>query len=353
MNNDLNPDIKSARQDRLVYNPSLDGLRAVAVILVVFYHTRVGVFPGGFIGVDVFFVLSGYLITSILRAEVRTTGTVDLLSFYWNRLLRLYPPLILMLTAWALLIPFIYPGFETFRNGAIALFYLSDYVMAFGRLYGHLSHTWSLAVEEHFYMVWPLIILATRRLSDQQLFIGFAIFCALATTWRIVDFALWDSWRVTYYRFDTRMAGLSLGATIAVLPLRWDTKIFEKLVILALLIMIYCAFSMKWGSTYAMSLGMSVTHVVTGFIVLGVRTQSALICRLLSARPLVYIGLLSYSIYLWHFPITRVLLQHVSEWATFAIVLPVSICLAALSFTFVETPIRKFRRTRRSAVSAD
>jgi len=329
----------------LAYNPSIDGLRAIAVILVVFFHARLAGFSGGFVGVDVFFVLSGYLITSILRSEITATGTVNLVSFYWNRALRLYPPLIMMLAVWAMLIPFQYPDIDTLRNGAIALFYLSDYFLAFGTLKGHLGHTWSLAVEEHFYMIWPLVVLATRRFSNQQLCVVLAIFFVLATTWRIVDFSLWDSWQRTYHRFDTRLAGLALGATIAVLPKRFDSEIYEKLASFALFFIIFFAVILRWNSLFALSIGMTLTHIATACFLLATRNQTLSVCKLLSARPLVYLGVLSYSIYLWHFPITKVLLKYTSNETTLAIVLPTSIILAAVSFELVEKPLRKFRRS--------
>lgn len=348
---ELNTDGSQTRS--LIYNPSLDGLRAVAVVMVILFHTRFGGVSGGFVGVDVFFVLSGYLITSILRGEVSSTGSVDLMSFYWNRALRLYPPLVMMLVAWAILMPLQYPDLNTLRNGAIALFYLSDYFLAFGTLSGHLGHTWSLAVEEHFYMIWPLIILATRKMSNQLLFVGLVWFFVIAVAWRIVDFALWDSWQMTYHRFDTRLAGLTLGAAIAVLPERFDSAFYGKSAIIALSIILGAGLTLRWGSHFALSTGMTVTHLAAACVILGVRDQTLLISRILSARPIVYLGLLSYSIYLWHFPIAKVLLQYTSPKNTFVTVVLASVILAALSFELVEKPLRKYRRGQRLKAARD
>src|SRR5690349_20309645 len=137
-------------------NSALDGARALAVLLVLLHHTRVPGFAGGFIGVDVFFVLSGYLITSILLREADSAGDIRIGRFLLRRALRLYPPLLLMLSAVLILGPSIWPTEQLGMPVLISALYLSDYATAF---YGPLSvigHTWSLAVEEHFYLLWPI-----------------------------------------------------------------------------------------------------------------------------------------------------------------------------------------------------
>ncbi|MBA2402361.1 MAG: acyltransferase [Bradyrhizobium sp.] len=138
------------------YNPSLDGLRAIAVVLVISDHCGVPVFDQGYFGVDLFFVLSGFLITRLLVDEIDATGRVDVQRFYLRRLLRLTPPLLLFLTAYLVIAPSLWPQLDLMvhvRDVALVAFYLSDYSQAFWNNPKVLIHTWSLSVEEHFYLI--------------------------------------------------------------------------------------------------------------------------------------------------------------------------------------------------------
>ena len=149
----------------MTYIPALDGVRALAVIAVVAFHCGIPAARGGMVGVDLFFVLSGYLITTILRRELLKTGKISLAGFYWSRMLRLWPPLILFLVFYYWLGAFLFPGIEVLPQIGIAALYLTDYSMAIWRSPAELGHTWSLSVEEHFYLVWPLFLLTTRSLT--------------------------------------------------------------------------------------------------------------------------------------------------------------------------------------------
>jgi len=330
----------------MTYNPSLDGLRAIAVLLVVLFHAKIPGVPGGFIGVDVFFVLSGFLITTILRAELTKTGRIQIFAFYWNRILRLYPPLILMLIAWFFLMPIHLPDLDRVRNGAIALFYLSDYALAFGSLKGHLGHTWSLAVEEHFYMIWPFVLILTRTFEDKK----FVIFCiclfTVATAWRVADFTLFESWSRTYHRFDTRLAGLTLGSAVAAWPGPNREGGSGIAAIVALTMILVASTLLQWGSLQSISIGMFLVHIASASLILSLRNAQGITSQILATKGLVYIGLLSYSIYLWHFPISKVLLKFYSSGTTLALVLPITIIISALSFELMEKPLRKYRAKR-------
>src|SRR4051812_5944530 len=139
----------------LRYNPALDGLRAVAVVLVIADHCSVPIFNQGYFGVDLFFVLSGFLITRLLTDEIDATGQIDLSRFYLRRLLRLTPPLLLFLAAYLLIAPSLWPQVDFAshaRDVALVAFYLSDYSQAFWHNPKVMIHTWSLSVEEHFYL---------------------------------------------------------------------------------------------------------------------------------------------------------------------------------------------------------
>ena len=143
----------------MAYQPALDGVRALAILAVLLFHAKVPGVPGGFVGVDVFFVLSGFLITTILAGEHRRCGRIDLPGFYRRRLRRLYPALIVFLCAYLLTAGLLFPRVAPEKHGRdalLALFYLADYGRALDMPLSVLNHTWSLAVEAQFYLLWPL-----------------------------------------------------------------------------------------------------------------------------------------------------------------------------------------------------
>ena len=192
------------------YNPALDGIRAVAILAVLAFHCRMPGIDGGFFGVDLFFVLSGYLITALLADEWRTEGAIHLSRFYWNRFLRLTPPLYAMLAVVALL------GISSPYEVSVAALYLGDLIVPFSEDFGATSHSWSLAVEEHFYLAWPLLLVPVLRSRNPAVLV-LVLFLA-ATIWRVVTLPLGPAEQV-YFRFDARLTGLLLGAGLALVNL--------------------------------------------------------------------------------------------------------------------------------------
>ena len=147
-----------------------DKVRAIAVMLVMIFHSSVPLFHGGFLGVDVFFVLSGYLITRILLAELDKTGNIQLLRFYIHRLARLSPPLLLLLLLYLVAAPHFWPDYSWHvRDSLLTAMYLTDYAKALYNVPDMLRHTWSLSVEEHFYLLWPLGLMLLSPVSKRQL----------------------------------------------------------------------------------------------------------------------------------------------------------------------------------------
>src|SRR5690606_11647941 len=193
----------------MTYRPELDGLRGVAALVVVLFHCRVPGFGGGFLGVDVFFVLSGFLITSILLAEHAGTGGIALGRFYWRRALRLYPALLLTLAGYLSVAPLLWPGHPHGTEALLAGLYLAVYSIPLSDYPDYLKHTWSLAVEEQFYLLYPLaLILCLRRMSPAELAKWLVIAVAVAVAWRLLNrLAVLP----TYHRFDTRLGGLLAG----------------------------------------------------------------------------------------------------------------------------------------------
>lgn len=329
------------------YVRELDGLRAVAALVVVAFHCRVPGTGGGFIGVDVFFVLSGFLITSILRQELIETSRIDLWRFYVRRALRLWPPLILMLGAYVAFAPMLLRTDDVFRDAALAGLYLSDYARAFAAIPDYLSHTWSLSVEEHFYMIWPAVILLTGRRSDRAASAILIALFVLATAWRIADAVIWQDWARTYYRFDTRMSGLLIGAAVAVLPSLATRRIAEvsgqgSLTFIVLAIMVG-----SWKNPSSLTwIGIMVDLAAAGLVWSLASGHRTTVGSILSSRPLVYLGLISYSIYLWHYPISRAARSHLDPWTAALIVVPLSIALAVLSYELIERPLKAWQRSR-------
>lgn len=332
------------------YNPALDGVRAVAVLIVLAFHCRLPGFGGGYVGVDVFFVLSGYLITTILRAELEATGQVAIGRFYWRRALRLWPPLLLMLCAYIVAAPVFFSGTNVVRDVLVTGFYLSDYSQAIWGLPKFLGHTWSLSVEEHFYLLWPLAILATRRLTDRQLAWLLGALFVLATAWRCADMLLWRDWAWTYYRFDTRMSGLVLGGAIAVLPWRMKAETARLAATLSVLLLVSVTAAFRWDMPEALTWGGLVVDLAAAGLILSLASSHALPLRgLFESQPAVYLGLVSYSIYLWHYPIARIVRDHFDPLTTFLIVAPLSVALAAASYEYMEKPLRALRRRQAAA----
>ncbi|OAP42494.1 hypothetical protein AU381_14985 [Sinorhizobium glycinis] len=327
------------------YNPALDGLRAVAVIAVVAFHCRLPLTGGGSIGVDLFFVLSGYLITSILRSEITETGTVSLARFYWRRALRLWPPLLLMLAAYVAVAPTLFPARDAIIDTAIAATYLTDYAMAFWHEPLMIGHTWSLSVEEHFYLLWPLVILATRALSQLALARFLIVAFVAATAWRIADSLIWQDWYRTYYRFDTRMSGLMLGGLIAVMPWRPKPETAAMIGRLAAYVLIIGLLMAPFRSPAFIGWGGMVVDLAAGGLILSVFSAEATkLHRFLTLRPLVYLGVISYSVYLWHYPMARLLRYDLPSGVAFLLVAGCSIAVAALSYELVEKPLKSMRR---------
>ncbi|WP_269930892.1 acyltransferase family protein [Aminobacter sp. HY435] len=327
------------------YEPALDGLRAVAVLVVLAFHCKLPFLKGGFIGVDVFFVLSGYLITSLLTLEAEREGRIALGRFYWRRMLRLWPPLLLMLVAYSALAPMVFPEANTFVDVLIAGFYLSDYSRAFWRTPEYLSHTWSLAVEEHFYLIWPVVVLLLVRLGRARAAKVLGVAFVVATAWRMIDAIVWQDWYRTYYRFDTRGSGLLIGAAIAQLSWRPSKQQADGILLasVAVLLGVLPALYIKSMVTLTV-VGLLVDLAATGLVLCLAAGHKSVVSSLLEWPPLVRLGLWSYSIYLWHYPISRALRDQMDPVATLLITAPVSIALAALTFELVEGPIKAYRQ---------
>lgn len=378
----------SSRSDdrgaRLGYRPALDGLRALAVVAVVLYHGGVGWTRGGFLGVDVFFVLSGFLITSLLVQEWMRTGTIRLGAFWLRRARRLLPALFLVLLAVAVYAAFLPAAQQrVIRDDSLAtLTYVSNWwFIASGQSYfarfvepSPLRHTWSLAIEEQFYVLFPLILawfLVRARAGLEALrLVLLAAALGSAALMGALYTPLADPSRV-YYGTDTRLQALLLGAVLALTPALTRpregpayTRVFGRLLRLpgaalagwlglaGLLVMFVRARELEPMMYRG---GFLLAGVLSAVVIAAVsRAPRSGLASLLSWRPVVTIGVVSYGLYLWHWPVFVVLTEDRTGLVgapLLAVRVLVTGALAALSYRLVEEPIRTQRLQRRFAVT--
>lgn len=321
---------------RLRYVPALDGLRGVAIALVVAFH-YFGFPPGGTDGVDLFFVLSGFLITTLLLEERAETGTVRLRGFYARRIRRLIPALLSLLAAFSVIAAV--KGVDPLPQLARFGFYTGNFTRAYFDPHGRsassgISHLWSLAEEEQFYLVWPLLLLLVAR--TRRLLLLTTLFACALIAYRgalVLDGA---SLVRLFYGPDTRADGLMLGAILAIARQRGVVRIPEGLVPWLLAVFTIAVAIPAGFSGWPLVVLPVFELVCVGLIAATVGGSS--LAGPLAWRPLVFLGKISYSLYLWHYMIWWMLgWQH--PWLALAI----SLTCSCLSYRFVEQPFRRGR----------
>lgn len=334
------------------YRPDIDGLRAVAVLSVIFHHLSATVLPGGFVGVDVFFVISGYLITSQVFKEV-CGGSFSIQQFYKRRINRIAPVLVtVIITTFIVGVVLLSPAdlIKLGKSAIYAMLGLSN--VFFWREYGNyfagnageapLLHTWSLGVEEQFYLVWPLLILALAKLSRRHMASALAVLTIGAVV--VSDAGINIAASASYYLLPTRFFELMMGGLLALLVAHKQSvsRIFSTLSLIA-------GLSLIGGSLFLLDKSSSFPGVNAIWPCLGAAliiwsgTNPQPISKILTNRPMVFVGLISYSLYLWHWPIIAFLNYsniRISPIVGLFVVLS-SIALAWLSWRFVETPMRR------------
>jgi peptidoglycan/LPS O-acetylase OafA/YrhL len=324
------------------YLPHIDGLRAIAVTAVVIFHIFGNALRGGWLGVEVFFVLSGYLITGLLRREWMKAGRIDLISFYGARAFRLLPALTVLLIFYLCVGLFRKDSYWlSLKTTAIVLFYGMNWARAFSLASeDYLGHTWSLAVEEQFYIVFPFILLAIIR-SKPIVILTVVYFMLIIWRFYLFDGGV-TSARITN-GLDTRADGLLIGCILSfALDKSVVQQLAEKLWPLAcigLIVMIAC---MKGSAIPTFLFAVPCTAICTAIIIAAARASN-LLQHTLSNPVLVYIGTISYGVYLWHFPIFNLALTRVplkmAYWAA-----PASYFVAAASRHWVELPFLNVKR---------
>lgn len=354
----------------LAYRPAIDGLRAIAVVAVVIGHANEQWLPGGWLGVDIFFVISGFLITSLLLRERTSTGRVDLLGFWLARGRRLLPALFLVLAAVALAARFI--GLPA-RREAVSLdllstiFYVANWRMHlsdeayFATLAtpSPLRHAWSLSVEEQFYIVFPLLLLLLLRLlrTRNRVVLALAGLAVASAALMAMLYTPGSEPSRVYYGTDTRAFELLVGAVAGVLALRSGTgrapspitRTTDRIARLAapVALALVVATLLARGDLAAILFrgGLVVLCVLVALVVVAAASwEGNPVQRVLSWEPLRRVGLISYGLYLWHWPVIVYLNQLMVEADPILRVyvqLVVSAVLATLSYIFVEQPVRR------------
>ena len=338
------------------HRTDIDGLRALAVVPVILFHAGVGQVPGGFVGVDIFFVISGYLITSLIVSEVNE-GRFSLVTFYERRVRRIIPALAVVLAACivAAFLLFLPQDLKNFDHSLVATAFFVSNVQIYMNL-GYftapadtqpLLHTWSLAIEEQFYILFPLILMLAFRWS-RRCWIGlvFALFCLSFA------FSIWVTAREPAAAFllaPTRVWELMLGALLAaaILPPIESRALREIACLAGLGLIAYALFRFSSTTLFPGPAALIPCLGAALIIYAGEEGKSSLVSKVLRLEPVVFIGLISYSLYLWHWPLlvfgrywNIVPLTHLQ----IAGLLATSVVLAALSWAYVEQPFRQRQR---------
>jgi peptidoglycan/LPS O-acetylase OafA/YrhL len=322
--------LESSSRPTLAYRPELDGIRGLAILAVLAQHVGLpSTTWSGMVGVNLFFVLSGFLITSLLVAEHDRTGRIDLRAFYERRIRRLVPALAAVLLATAVVMALQGRIAEYLGQAGAAVFYVANIAKSVGFDLGYVGHTWSLAQEEQFYLLWPAaIVLLPRRWLVPGIMVG--IVASVAMQLLTKDDLL------AYFRPDVRADAILWGCLLALAPVRLPAVVAGLCAIGLVLV----AFGDAWPYAYGLASVLSV----------GLVAGAASLSRLLSARFLVRIGEISYGLYLWHL-LPATMLWPVTQSGNvgaMVVVLVLSFGLALASERWIERP---FRHPRRQPVS--
>ncbi len=352
------------------YLPGLDGVRALAVLGVLLYHGDLTWMQGGFLGVDVFFVLSGFLITTLITEEFERSGRINFGKFYLGRARRLLPALLLMLFVVGLVAAIFYrESAFAYRQDALAsLLYVTNwwyivadqsYFEAIGRP-AFLQHLWSLAVEEQFYLIWPAIAFVLLKWRGRRAVFYVAIGAALLSTAWMIALSVRNGYPLeadpsrAYFGSDTHVMGLLLGAALAMVwrPGRLSRHltagakaIITALGVCALLGVVWFYLQVGEYSPFLYRGGFFVLSAVVCVLIAAASHPGVPFGPILGAQPMRYIGQRSYGLYLWHWPIFVITRPGLDVPVTgawnFALRMALTFLVAELSYRFVEIPIRR------------
>ena len=347
------------------YRPALDGLRAVAVYLVVAFHAGIADFEGGFIGVDLFFVLSGFVVTNVLLVELDDTGRIRLRRFYARRMRRLTPAALVCVLATALMMTLIVPLAERLSfvgDARAALLYFANWhFLAASNDYfadavdaSPFLHFWSLSIEEQFYLGFPLLMVGLHRLARRVgrpplLSVGVGVVLVASLASQILRAGRDPSW--AYYGTDTRLYQLLAGCLLAIVLRHRSGAALRRIAgpVGALCLLLLTLAATPLLDVTPSRRGMVATILSVTIIGAFEVNQRSLASRALAASTVTYLGTISYGTYLWHWPVILVLQRvlTVRPAVVFVLAAVTASALAALSARILEEPVRRSRRLDR------
>jgi|TARA_B110000259_G_scaffold75220_1_gene88466 peptidoglycan/LPS O-acetylase OafA/YrhL len=345
-------------QKKLInYRPEIDGLRAIAVIAVILYHAKITLFKGGFIGVDIFFVISGYLITSIILKELVTTGTFSFKYFYERRVRRILPALVFVMLmslpfAWMYLIPGAFIDFSKsilYSLGFSSNFYFHYSGQQYGAESGLLKpflHTWSLSVEEQYYILFPVVTLIVFK--HLKKYFGIFLIVSFVASLTIADWGSRNYPSATFYLLHSRMWELIAGSILAYFEIIRGKQISRYQILnstCSILGLLFVIFAIIFGKEHFPHPSFYTLLPIIGVcLIIWFSSKEQIITKILSSKILVGVGLISYSLYLWHYPIFSLLRvsdnfpkDDIFKGVLIGIIL---ILLSTFSYLFIEKPIR-------------
>ena len=351
----------------LGYRPSLDGLRGVSILAVMSYH--IGLIQGGFLGVDIFFVLSGFLITTILTDEWQRTGRISLQKFYARRALRLLPALVLLIVACDVAVMVIARFYWPEVFGPVllgmayasvaALFYMTNWAMVSLQTLWILGHTWSLSIEEQFYLIWPLCLLVLLRWVRRRGWILALLILGIAASLllKVALVRAQSSVLRIFFGTDTRFDELLIGCVVGVCASwgllsgspRWSSRLSGGAAV-GVGLLAFLLWKAGWREPVMLEGGLTAAAGAAGVVIAGIIARpSGWLASALGRQPLVGIGRMSYGLYLWHFPIVYgcgalAVDGTPPDLPRAALAIGLTFVVAAASFRWVERPMLGLKR---------
>jgi len=353
--------LTNTTQDYNNYRPDIDGLRALAVLSVIIYHINKEILPGGFVGVDIFFVISGYLISLHIFKDL-SRDSFSILEFYRRRVKRIAPAMLVVVMVTIVIAQFLLlPGDaeKVAQSGLWSVFSLPN---VYFWLYQDVSyfaaasnqkpllHLWSLGVEEQFYVFWPLILLITSRKGHSKTFFVTMAFIATASFFLGEYLFSYDP-SFVYYMLPTRAGELLVGALLAHLIMKRNSLVISEYIVSFTavfgLLLIGCSLMLLSEEQVFPGLRAIPSTVGAAMLIFAGHYGSSWPSRLLKLRPMVWIGLISYSAYLWHWPLLAFYRYGQAEISLLSgtVLFFITICLAWLSYFYVECPARRSRKS--------
>jgi peptidoglycan/LPS O-acetylase OafA/YrhL len=352
---------------RLGNRPPLTGFRAFALTTVLVYHSNFHTWPGSWIAIQMFFVLSGFLITAMLAAEGDRNGRVSLKSFYARRAARLLPPLVLTIGLILIYAAFVHVAEASTRvwgDSFAALFYYADYRQAFGHepFFGYLAQTWSLSIEEQFYVIWSVLIVTSVALRKRALAYTFA---TAGLAFSIGD-RLWQAYRAPhfndavftriYYAFDTRADALFLGCLLGLLATdgylsnwgRWGKQLLGTAAVASVGFLIWILYNAPLFQERMVVFWIPATTVASALIIVHfVINSKGIGARFVGLGVFVFLGDLTYTLYLVHWPVYLAIQPngtHWGYWPTELLRLAIIFTIAIASWFLMEKPLMRWRQ---------